>query len=136
MLNGEDTLTVSGSDSSINQKLLVYGRPVVQKDVKKIIRTDDRSMRIRGEIETEYQSKWIQNEAAATALANWLATHWTDSDSELTVEIFGNPLIELTDVVTVQHQSLVAGTDKYYVTGIQTSFQAGINTTLTLRKVT
>ncbi len=135
VLNGEDTLTVAGSGTSINQKLLIYGRPVVQKDMETIEKTDDASIKRRGIIETEYQSKWTQNETEANRLAEWLTTHWADSDSELTIEAFGNTLFELGDVVEVQHRS-VGDTDRFFVVGMSNSFQEGINTNITLRKVT
>lgn len=134
VLNGEDVLTTQGV-GTIDQKLFVYGRPVIQKDSKTVVRRDEWAIRRRGEIETEYQSKWIQNSAEAEALAEWLTTHWTRSDSVLDLEIFGNPLIEIGDIVAVDYQEMTAATHKYYVTGIRNSFDAGITTELTLRRV-
>lgn len=132
---GEDTLT-AGADNAINQKLFVYGRPVIQKDAKEIIKTDDWAVRRRGVIETEYASKWIQNDAAAEALADWLTSRWTRSDTIVSVEAFGNPLIELTDVVGIEYDDMTATTHKYFVTAISTSFDGGLNTTFTLRRAT
>lgn len=134
ILNGEDALTTRGI-GTIDQKLFVYGRPVIQKDAKEIIRRDEWAIRRRGEIETEYQSKWVQNSATAEALADWLTTHWTRSDSVVTAEVFGNPLFELGDVVSIDYQDMDPSTHKFYVTGINTSFDAGITTELTLRRV-
>lgn len=136
ILNGEDTLIFPGGGAVVEQALLVYGRPVIQKEAASIVKKDDWAIRRRGVIETEYQSKWIQNEAEAIALAEWLTTNWSRSDSTLTVEVFGNPLIELCDIVSVQYESLLPATHKYYVVGVSTSYSNGINTTLTLRRVT
>lgn len=135
ILNGDDNLTAKG-EGSINQKLFVYGRPVIQKDEAQVVKTDDWAIRRRGEIETEYASKWVQNKDAAESLATWLTTHWTRSDSALEVEVFGNPLFELSDVVSIQYQDMTTATHKYYVVGINTSFDRGITTNLTLRRVT
>lgn len=128
--NGEDTLTAGGN--SINHKLLVYGRPVIQKDAQKVERTDEWGLRRRGPIEVEYESKWVQNEAEATRMADWLATHWTTTDTDVEMEVFGNPLIELTDVVRVKHEDIDSN---FYVTGIANSWSNGLSTNLSLRKV-
>lgn len=130
VINGEDSLTAGGN--TINHRLLVYGRPVIQKDAQKIERTDEWGLRRRGPIEVEYESKWVQNEAEATRMADWLATHWTNTDTEVEVEVFGNPMIELTDVVHVNHEDI---DDNFYVTSISNSWSAGLTTTLSLRKV-
>lgn len=135
VLNGEDTLTVAGSGSSIGQKLLVYGRAAKQHEEKKITKEYDWSIKRRGVIETEYQPKWIQTDGAANALANWLIDRWAKNLTELNVEIFGNPLIELSDVVAVQYDDMTPATHKYFVTKIDTSFDQGITTQLTLRRV-
>lgn len=131
VVNGDDTLTAGGN--VINHKLLVYGRPVIQKDAQKIERTDEWALQRRGPIDIEYESQWVQNEQAATALADWLATHWSRSDSDVNIEVFGNPLIELTDVVFVRHEDI---NDKFYVTAISNSWDRGLTTNLTLRRVT
>lgn len=131
VVHGDDTLTAGGA-GTINHKLFVYGRPVIQKDQQSITKTDDWAIRRRGPIEVEYDSDWIQNEAEAENFAEWLTTNWSRSDSLLEVEIFGNPLIELTDVVLVDYENI---NSKYYVIGINNSFDRGLTTTLTLRRV-
>jgi hypothetical protein len=132
VLSGDDSLTAGGF-GTINHKMFVYGRPVIQKDAQQIVKTDDWAIRRRGTIEVEYDSQWIQNESEADRLADWLTTHWTRSDSTLDVEVFGNPLIELCDVVHVNYLDIDAN---YYVTEINNSFSEGLTTTLTLRRVT
>lgn len=134
VINGEDTLNVAGSGSAINQKLFIYGRPAKQQEVKSITKENEAAIRRRGIIETEYQSKWIQTEGSAQALGKWLVDTWAENLSEITVEIFGNPLIELTDMVAVQYENMTPEEHKYFVTRIATSFDAGITTTLTLRR--
>ena len=131
VINGEDTLTTNGN-GSVNHKLFVYGRPVLQKDAAKVEKTDEASLRRRGAIEIEYESDWIQNEAEAESLGEWLTTHWASSDSNATMEVFGNPMIELADVVHVEYLDV---DDDFYVVGIENTFDQGLSTKLTLRKV-
>lgn len=130
VLNGEDTLTAGGN--TINQRFFVYGRPVIQKDAQKVIKDDAWAQRRRGVIETEYDSQWIQTEAEANRMAEWLTEHWSRSDSALSVEVFGNPLLELSDVVHVTHNEIDAD---YYVVGISNDFEGGLSTNLQLRRV-
>lgn len=131
VLNGDDDRTSQGN-GTINQKLFVYGRPVIQKDAQELTVEDDWSIRRRGIIEVEYDSPWIQNKDEAEKFANWLTSHWSRSDSTLEVEVFGNPIIELTDIVKVEYDHIEA---HFYVTAITNSFDNGLSTSLTLRKV-
>lgn len=49
----------------------------------------------------------------------------------MTCEVFGNPMIEIGDVVNVVYNNINA---KYYVIGVSNSFDNGLTTNLTLRK--
>jgi hypothetical protein len=130
VLSGEDDLSAEG-EGTINQMLFIYGRPVLLSDEQTVERQDDWSIRRRGVIETDYTSPWIQSEAEAERFADWLTTHFRTSDTVLTVEIFGNPLYELGDLVQVNNLEL-SGT--YYVVEISNTFESGLVTNLTLRK--
>lgn len=131
IVSGDDDVTSQGN-GTINHKLFVYGRPVIQKDSQQIVKTDEWAIRRRGIIDVEYDSNWIQNETEANNFADWLTTHWTRSDSEVNAEVFGNPLIELTDVIHVNYNDIDSD---YYVVGVNNAFDNGITTQLTLRKV-
>lgn len=130
IINGTDERTTQGN-GSIDHKLFVYGRPVIQKDAQEIEKEDAWSLRRRGPVEVEYASPWIQNKAEAERFAEWLTTHWSRSDSTLEVEVFGNPLIELTDIVRVTYNHIDA---YFYVTAVSNTFEGGLATMLTLRK--
>lgn len=130
IISGDDERTAMGN-GTINHKLFVYGRPVIQKDAQQIIKEDAWSIRRRGPIEVEYASPWIQNEDEAERFSTWLTTHWTGSDSTLEVEVFGNPLIELGDTVNVNYKHINAD---FWVVGVTNTFEQGLVTTLTLRK--
>jgi len=135
ILNGEDTLTFPGSDSAINQVLTVFGRALVIDEAKKITRKHDLQVKSRGPIEVDLASTWIQSEAMATALADWILKNMAYGNEELQVEVFGNPLIEITDVVDVWYAAKNLTGHRYFVTAVSTSFDNGIQTTLTLRRV-
>jgi len=128
VLSGDDNTT----GSTVNQKLFVYGRPVVQQEAQTIVKNDEWAQNRRGIIDIEFESDWIQNQSEANALSDWMTTHWSRSDTSLDVEVFGNPMIELCDVVHVKWDDI---DDKFYVIAISNTFDSGLTTSLTLRKV-
>lgn len=135
ILNGDDTLTFPGSGSSINQVLTVFGRALVIDEAKKITAKHALQVRSRGPIEVELASPWIQSEGMATALSNWILKNMAYGNEELSVEIFGNPIIEVTDVVDIYYAAKDLTGHRYFVTGVSTSWDNGIHTSLTLRRV-
>ena len=111
-------------------------QPKYQGEQEVVVR-NEQGVRIYGEIELEVTSPWLQSKSQAQALANWIKTHWETSTSTISVEIFGNPLIEVGDVVALHYPmgSFSAGT-KFFVLSADNDYSnAGIATTLKLRKV-
>jgi len=137
IVNGEDTLTFAGSTSSINPIMAVIGRSITVSDGETVeVRNEDQT-RKRGEIETEISSQWIQSKRMAEEIGDWIKNHWSVGADEQSVVVFGNPLIEIGDVVAVEHPALDmhAGTHKYFVVGANSSFDSGLETTLHLRRI-
>jgi hypothetical protein len=137
VVNGEDTLTY-GTDNPITQKLMIYGRTVNKADETTVVVKDDDAIRRRGSVETEIQPEWLQTEDSATALGDWIVLHWAAGNDEVDAEIFGNPLIQLSDIVSVNYpqKDFSASTHKYFVVKIGRSFDEGYESTkLTLRRV-
>lgn len=130
IVSGDDEKTAAGG-GTINHKLFVYGRPVKQEEPQSLIKEDGWSIRRRGIIELEYSSPWIQNEDEAELFGDWLTTNWSRSDSSLELVVFGNPLLEISDVVSVSYDTI---DDNFYVVGVSNSSEGGLSTTLTLRK--
>lgn len=135
VMNGDDSLSIGGS-TPIEQHLLVYGRALVVGEQEEVEARNDAQVKARGEIETEVSSDWIQSKAAAKALAKWIESHWGTGMDELSVEVFGNPLFELGDLVAVEYarKSMTTANNQYFVVGINTAFDSGVTTTLTLRR--
>lgn len=135
VINGEDNLSFPGN--TVNQVLCIYGRVITQAEAAQSITKNDSQIQRRGRIDTEIESKWIQTEAAAKALGDWITKHWGEAADEQTVEVFGNPLLEVGDVVAVEYaeKAMTTATHKYYVVSVSTAFDEGITTQLTLRRV-
>lgn len=137
IVNGEDTLTY-GADNSVDQKLMIYGRTITKEDEKTIISKNDDAIRRRGQVDTEIQPEWIQSESGAQALADWVTHHWADGCDEVEAEIFGNPLIQLGDIVSINYPQKDFDTvhHRYFVVTIGRGYDTGYETTkLTLRRV-
>lgn len=134
VINGEDALGAGTTDVLPRNAFFIWGRPVVQKESETIIRKDKDSIMRRGEIELEFSSQWIQSKDDAKNLADWIITQWGRTSPTLSVTIFGNPLIEVTDVVAVQFNEMTPTTHQYFVTGIDTGWDNGVTTKLTLRR--
>lgn len=135
VLKGEDTLTF-GADNSVDQQTFIYGRTVFQEDEKTITVRDEAGIRRRGLIELEISGDVLQTESAAKALGDWIVLHWGQGNDEVQVTIFGNPLIQIGDKVSINYppQDMTKLTHQYFVVGIQNSFDEGFTTTLTLRR--
>lgn len=136
VLQGEDTLTDAGTGDSINQQLLIYGRTVTAAEAATIIVKNDAQISAFGQIETQIDSPWIQSEDAGQALADWISAHWSTGADELEVQIFGNSLIEVGDVVNIDYprKYMTTATHVYFVLGVKNEFSNGLVTTLTLRR--
>jgi hypothetical protein len=136
ILHGEDNLIYAGASSGVNQVCVVLGQVLEVADEETITRENKSAIRARGEITAELSNRWIQSKSMATALADWMCTHWSDSIDQVDVEVFGNPLIELGDLVNVHfpRADVNMETHEYWVTMVNTSFENGITTNLTLRR--
>ena len=136
ILQGEDTLLFLGSDP-VNQVCIVLGRDLISEDDAEITFKNDSAILVDGEVSVEMTSEWIQTKPMAEAVAKWMTKHWSKGVDQLTVNVFGNPLIEVGDIVDIDWpvKNFSPSTHKYFVLAVNTSFDSGITTSLTLRRV-
>lgn len=133
IIHGEDTLSFAGTGDSINQVLSVLGRALVIEDGEEVIAENTDQIRRRGKAEAELSSTWIQSKAMADDLAEWMRENFSYGNDTITLEVFGNPLVEVGDVVSVNYPSKHISGD-YFVLAAKNSFDKGIITTLELRR--
>lgn len=135
--NGEDTLTF-GPDNAVDQKLMIYGRTLNREDEKNIVVKNDDAIRRRGIVDSEIQPEWIQTESAAKALGDWIVHHWAQGCDEIEAVIFGNPLLQLGDIVSINYPQKDFDTvhHRYFIVAINREFDDAYgDTTLILRRV-
>jgi hypothetical protein len=83
-----------------------------------------------------FESSWIQTESDAKNLATWIENQWSKQQSVVDMEIFGNPLISVGDVVSINYpKNNLSGTEKFVVTRVQNSFEGGLSTSITARSI-
>ena len=83
-----------------------------------------------------FQSMWIQSESDAKALYRWIKNQWSKQQQSINMEIFGNPSIEVGDIITINYpKNDLDGTKKFLVTNVNTSFDEGVSTNITARSI-
>ena len=81
-----------------------------------------------------FQSTWIQKEDDAKAVSNWIKTLWSKQQSVVNMQVFGNPLVSVGDVITINYPSNnLDGTQKFVVMNVSNSFSDGLETSITAR---
>jgi hypothetical protein len=81
-----------------------------------------------------FESRWLQNEYDVKQLANFIKTKAINKGKLVDMEVFGNPLLSVGDIVKVKYtyQGLL-GTEAMIITDINQAFEEGINTSITCR---
>lgn len=134
VLNGDDTTL--GTDNVVNQKMMITGRTIQQRETKTYEVKDEQAIRARGEIPLTFDNDWIQSEGAAKSLGEWIVNNWGQPADEVEVEVFGNPLFQIGDLVAINYapQDMASATHKYFVIGVNQSWAEGPETSLILRR--
>lgn len=137
ILNGSDS-TIYGTNDPVEQQMFVYGRTVTQKDAEKYEVKSEKSIRRVGEVELVITSQWIQSEAAAKRIGDWIADHWSNGSEKMEVSTFGNPLLQVGDVVGVCYlrKSMKTTRHQYYITGVSYNYSEGLTTSYRLQRRT
>jgi hypothetical protein len=83
-----------------------------------------------------FQSSWIQSEADAKSLFGWIKNQWSKQQQSIDMEIFGNPSIEVGDVITINYaKNDLTESKKFLVTNVNLSFQEGVSTSIIARSI-
>jgi hypothetical protein len=81
-----------------------------------------------------FESQWIQKESDAKSISNWIKNLWSKQQSVVTMQVFGNPLVSVGDVITINYPSNnLDGTKKFVVMNVTNSFNQGLETSITAR---
>ena len=83
-----------------------------------------------------FESTWIQNEGDAKSLFTWIKNQWSKQQLSISMEVFGNPVLEPGDVITINYpKNNLDGTQKFVITNVDNSFEGGLSTTISARSI-
>lgn len=135
IISGEDKIT-AGEDNPIQQKFFVYGRVLYQEEENQVLKKDEQSIRRKGSVSLEVDNIFIQTKEAAEDLGQWIVNLWGGGVDEISINIFGNPLIQVGDLITVNFpvKNMSPSTHVYYVVEVKGEFSQGYSTRLICRR--
>lgn len=83
-----------------------------------------------------FESKWIQNESDAKSLASFIKNQWSKQQSVVELEVFGNPLVSVGDIITINYpKNNLTGTEKFLITSVNLGFGEETTTRISARSI-
>jgi hypothetical protein len=83
----------------------------------------------------QLDSNWIQSKESANKLLNTIALGIDNFSKDVSLEVFGNPLIQVGDVLGLTYNLTGINQQKYIVHSVSHSFSQGFSTKLTLNPI-
>lgn len=83
-----------------------------------------------------FETKWLQSESDVINLADWIKSQWSKKQTILNLEIFGNPLLQVGDIIKIDYpyQGLTTS-QKFIILSISNNYQSGLSTTISCRSI-
>lgn len=137
IVNGEDK-TLFQSDESVDQKMMVYGQLIEKTDEQKVTVSDSVGLRRDGEEYLEFDSEWVQTEAQANSLANYVKTRWGKPSDVVSTTGYFNPSVQIGDLVAIHYpdKNMTTTSHRYLVLTKQIAYSdGGFKVTLTLARL-
>lgn len=83
----------------------------------------------------QLDSNWIQSKESANKLINTISRGINNFSKDITLSIFGNPLIQVGDLIQLSYNLPGLNQQKYLVHSVNHSFDTGLSTTLNLKMI-
>jgi hypothetical protein len=122
--------TISGAENGLLQ---VVANTVSAGDSYEIVRNISGG---KNSYEISIDTEMIQSQSQAEAVASMISRSFSYRYKAINVKIFGNPLIQIGDIVKFNFYSgkVTSSSDEYYiVTKVSHDFNQGLDTTLTIK---
>lgn len=123
------------SEAGFDSDSWLKGKPVVLGSEKEIILN---ILEANNSSNIDITSNWIQSKEQAEAVGYLISQYLQYQFKMIVVEIFGNPLVQLGDIVNFDYSIGNFNNDTdilYVICGIDHSFSGGLTTTLTLKPI-
>jgi hypothetical protein len=119
-------------DDGDNYSFYVGGKTISRSGVLEYV--DDSSNEFTSEEPVIFSSQWLQNNSDVVNLAQWIKTQWAKKQMVSSLEMFGNPLISVGDVISINYiYHGLDGTQKFIVTNVDQSYLEGLSTSIVCR---
>ncbi len=83
-----------------------------------------------------FETKWLQNEYDVKALADWLKSQWSKKQTIVSLQVFGNPLLQVGDVVKIDYPYHgLTVSQKFLILSVSHNYESGLDTTITCRTI-
>lgn len=130
VLNNTST-TIPLQDGDV-ASFYIYGNSIGPSGQLEYI-TDDTSQYAVKEPAT-FDSTWLQSESDVKALATWIKDKVVNRGKTISLEIFGNPLLSVGDIITIKYTfNGLNGTEKFIITNVSHSYDQGLSTSIVCR---
>jgi hypothetical protein len=83
----------------------------------------------------QLDSEWIQSKQAAKRMLKVISMGIEGFSKTVSLNIFGNPLIQVGDIITLTYTLNGISSQRYFVSSVSHSFEQGLNTRLTLNRI-
>jgi hypothetical protein len=83
----------------------------------------------------EIRSNWVQSKDAASGILNTVFKAIDGFSRDTSLSVYGNPLFEIGDVVTVNYSLKNIINQTYFVQGVEQTFDQGLKTVLVLNQI-
>jgi hypothetical protein len=81
-----------------------------------------------------FESNWIQKQTDVVSLADWIKNIWSVKQTIIQMEVFGNPLISVGDIITISDSyNGLTTSQKFVVLNVTNRFRDGLETSITCR---
>lgn len=122
-------------DSSLGTQINVLGNNLVK--TSGLVYEEDKINKYAYQEPIVFESNWMQNESDAQELSTFIKSQWTKSNIVLQLQVFGNPVLSVYDIITISHQfSEINPNQKFIITNIKHSWNDGLETSITARSLT
>lgn len=83
-----------------------------------------------------FNSQWIQKYIDAKNLSDWIKNQWKNQQRTIELVTFANPLISVSDIITVDYPfNGLSSSNKFVVTNVTQVWKDGLETTITARSI-
>lgn len=134
IVQGEQNI---GQNNNITQQMILYGYVLTEGEDSIVERSNERSIRDRGEVRLDLNAEWINTKAQCEDLADWIVDHFSEPMDVVEVNVFGDSSYSIGDKVRVFYDKASINEDwLYIITKINFEYsENGLVSNITIRRI-